>query len=167
MRFILILLVAFCSQHAVAFGQTGHKMVCDMAYQLSQPQTQTHIDRLVTASGLDSFAIGCVWPDTLRDDERFKWASPLHYVNFPRQHNSITQEDCAKQGCVLSAITDMQLRLQQDASDWQALLFLSHFIGDLHQPLHVSYADDLGGTEPSWLFFNKLAIYIRYGTQVF
>ena len=26
-----------------------------------------------------------------------------------------------------------------------ALKFLGHWIGDLHQPLHVSYADDKGG----------------------
>jgi hypothetical protein len=155
MRFILILLVMLGSQQAFAFGQTGHKMICDMAYQLSQPQTQVHIDALVKASGLDSFAVGCVWPDTLRDDDSFKWASPLHYVNFSRHHHSVTQEDCAKQGCVLSAIADMQLRLQQDASDWQALLFLSHFIGDLHQPLHVSYADDLGGNRTKLAFFQQ------------
>ena len=45
----------------------------------------------------------------------------------------------------------MQQRLAQNPADWQALLFLAHHIADLHQPLHVSFADDLGG--------NRTAVY--------
>ena len=42
----------------------------------------------------------------------------------------------------------MQKRLQRDPdSDWQALAFLGHFVGDVHQPLHVSYSDDRGGNQ--------------------
>ncbi|CAM3874037.1 S1/P1 nuclease [Rheinheimera salexigens] len=153
MRIIFLLLLAVSSQQVFAFGQTGHKMICDMAYQLSQPQTQAHIDNLVQTSGLDSFAEGCVWPDTIRNDDGFKWSSPLHYVNFPRHKSTISHSDCAQQGCVLSAIDDMQRRLSHDAYDWQALMFLAHFIADLHQPLHVSFADDLGGNKTEVSFY--------------
>lgn len=155
MRFLFLVLLALSTQPAFAFGQTGHKMICDMAYQLSQPQTQAHIDSVVKASGLNSFAEGCVWPDTLRDDDSFKWSAPLHYVNFLPQQTAVSQADCAKHGCVLSAITDMQQRLAQDDNDWQALLFLAHFIADLHQPLHVSYADDLGGNKTKVMFYQQ------------
>lgn len=155
MRILFFVLLALSAQPVFAFGQTGHKMICDMAYQLSQPQTQAHIDTVVKASGLSSFAEGCVWPDTLRDDDSFKWSAPLHYINFARHNTAVSQTDCAKHGCVLSAITDMQQRLAKDDNDWQALLFLAHFIADLHQPLHVSYADDLGGNKTQVTFFQQ------------
>lgn len=155
MRILLLILIALYSQQAGAFGQTGHKMICELAYQISQPQTQVQIDKLVKASGLQNFAEGCVWPDTLRDNDSFKWSAPLHYVNFARNKTTVTSNDCAKYGCVLSAITDMQQRLNQDNNDWQALLFLAHFIADLHQPLHVSYADDLGGNKTQVIFYQE------------
>ena len=41
----------------------------------------------------------------------------------------------------------MQKRLADPDSDWQALAFLGHFVGDVHQPLHVSYSDDRGGNQ--------------------
>lgn len=155
MRILLLLLLALYSQQAVAFGQTGHKMICELAYQISQPQTQTKIDNLVKTSGLQSFAAACVWPDTVRDNDSFKWSAPLHYVNFARNKTTVTSNDCSKHGCVLSAIADMQQRLQQDNNDWQALLFLAHFIADLHQPLHVNYADDLGGNKTEIYFYQE------------
>ena len=34
-----------------------------------------------------------------------------------------------------------------DAGRLEALKFLGHFVGDVHQPLHVGYARDLGGNE--------------------
>ena len=36
-----------------------------------------------------------------------------------------------------------------------ALEFLTHFVGDIHQPLHVSYADDRGGNSVEVHFFNE------------
>jgi hypothetical protein len=38
----------------------------------------------------------------------------------------------------------------------EALLFLSHFVGDIHQPMHVSYASDRGGTQKRVIFEGKL-----------
>jgi hypothetical protein len=37
----------------------------------------------------------------------------------------------------------------------RALKFLVHFIGDIHQPLHVGYAYDLGGNKTEKWFFEK------------
>ncbi|CAJ2678447.1 unnamed protein product [Trifolium pratense] len=59
-----------------------------------------------------------------------------------------------KDRCVTGAIHNytMQLRLANaDASSelkynlTEALMFLSHFVGDVHQPLHVGFTGDLGG----------------------
>ena len=153
MRWLLVILLCIASQHAAAFGRTGHYTVCDLAYQLSQPQTQRSIDKLVAKSGKSSLAKACSWADEVRSDAEFEWSAPLHYVNFPRTAAHVTMADCPDKGCILSGIADMRKRLTANKHDWQALLFLAHFIGDLHQPLHVSYQDDLGGNRTAVYFF--------------
>jgi S1/P1 Nuclease len=52
--------------------------------------------------------------------------------------------------CVLTAIAtdlDRLKRGQNDGQKLQALKFLGHWVGDVHQPLHVSFGDDRGGND--------------------
>lgn len=151
MRFLLLILMCLLSGKAHAFSKTGHQMVCEMAYQLISANTRIQLDDAIKASPYSSFDLACSWADVVRDKAEYLWSTPLHYINFPRSAAHLSEADCAANGCILSAINTMQTRLSRDKNDWQALLFLAHFIGDLHQPLHVSFADDLGG--------NKTAVY--------
>ncbi len=149
---LLLLLSSAASQ---AFGRAGHNMICDMSYQLVQPATRDKLDKLLQATPYQSFGPACVWPDEVRSQDEFTWSRPHHYINFQRGETVVTREHCPEVGCVVSAIEDMQQRLQQDKNDWQALLFLSHHISDLHQPLHVSFADDLGGNRTAVYFYGE------------
>lgn len=151
LRLLLALLLLLLSQPVAAFGQTGHQIICNMAYQLINADSKQQLDALLKASPVKQFDAACNWPDAVRDNPTYRWSAPLHYINFPRQAAGPRLADCPKHGCILSAISTMQARLQRDKNDWQALLFLAHFVADLHQPLHVSFADDLGG--------NRTAVY--------
>ena len=67
----------------------------------------------------------------------------------PRNLARITKPTCTK-NCLPQAIINHQQQLKSTPRSWQsaqALLFLGHWLGDLHQPLHVSYASDLGGNK--------------------
>jgi hypothetical protein len=139
------------SSQAMAFGKTGHQMICAMAYQLIEASSKARLDALIKASPYQRFDVACNWPDTVRDEPEHQWSTPLHYINFPRSAAAPSVDDCPEYGCILTGISMMQARLEQDNSDWQALLFLAHLVSDIHQPLHVSFADDLGG--------NRTAVY--------
>ncbi|KAL2519019.1 Endonuclease 2 [Abeliophyllum distichum] len=62
-------------------------------------------------------------------------------------------EDGIKDRCVAGAINNYTTQLlsygnENSASQYnltEALLFLSHFMGDIHQPLHVGFTSDRGG----------------------
>jgi hypothetical protein len=64
--------------------------------------------------------------------------------------------DCAKDGCVVSAIMDFAGILLPsvhrsslpEVNDGEALAFLVHFIGDMHNPLHVLGMDRGGNSFP-------------------
>jgi hypothetical protein len=49
----------------------------------------------------------------------------------------------------------MQLRLRKDKNDVEALKFLVHFVGDLHQPMHLGRSTDLGGNKVDYNWFGK------------
>jgi hypothetical protein len=73
-----------------------------------------------------------------------------HYVNLPRDAAGIGADGCPlADRCVLTAIDqDLAVLSSPTASDQErldALKFLGHWIGDVHQPLHVSFEDDGGG----------------------
>jgi hypothetical protein len=72
-----------------------------------------------------------------------------HFINVPRTLQTIATAHC--QGaptCLFTAIvTDREvLRTStDDAAKLASLKFLRHWVSDIHQPLHVSFADDRGG----------------------
>ena len=153
MRALLLVVLFIASSKVQAFSQSGHQLICTMAYQLVSDTSRSQLDKLVAKTPYPHFDHSCSWADEVRSDAEFSFASTLHYVNFPRDKQQVTAADCPAHGCILSGIAQMQQRLSQNKTDWQALLFLVHFIGDLHQPLHVSFADDLGGNRTAVYFF--------------
>lgn len=155
MRILALLSLLMLSPALQAFGTTGHALVCNLAYQLMQNSTRDAIKEILSDSPKQQFSASCSWADEVREDKTFAFSSPWHYVNFSKSTNSLSAADCPKKGCILSAITQMRQRLSENKQDWQALLFLAHFIGDLHQPLHVSYADDLGGNRTAVYFYGE------------
>jgi hypothetical protein len=151
--FLLLSSALLCTQ-ASAFSRTGHQQICQAAYQLLSAATQQQVDALLALKPDQSFADGCVWPDEARGEAAYRYTAPHHFVNVARAARQVTARDCATVGCLLSALShhgNLLKKLPVNEQKRQSLLFFSHFIADLHQPLHVSYADDQGG--------NKTAVY--------
>lgn len=159
MRVLLALFVLLFSGASLAFGQIGHRMICELAYEQLSPAQQSRVDALLAHTEFDSFAPACVWADRLRGQEQYDFARPHHYVNIGRDDQVITMEHCPDYGCVLSAIQHHFALLQQDSESAKAaesLKFLSHFVGDLHQPLHVGYDFDRGGNDTGVIFMGEV-----------
>lgn len=158
LAFFLGLMLLCLSGKVLAFGSIGHQQVCSLAYQLVKPHTRQQIDLLLAVGPEQQFADGCVWPDEARREPAYQFTTPFHYLNVPRQQSQVKPTDCAAKGCLLSALQHYAALLKQNGNTRQraeALLFYSHFIADLHQPLHVSYADDLGGNKTAVYYFGK------------
>ncbi|XP_010268371.1 PREDICTED: endonuclease 2 [Nelumbo nucifera] len=98
----------------------------------------------------------CSWADHVKF--RYHWSSALHYIDTPDdlcsyQYNRDCKDENGEKGrCVSGAIKNYTSQLlsyaiasQSEYNLTEALLFLSHFMGDIHQPLHVGFASDQGG----------------------
>ena len=156
--FLLSLTLAPCAN---AWGCRGHETIAVLAEKHLTPQAKTALLALLTANpidpqlkrycgqrGLDPIVDSSTWAD----DERGRDPStaPWHFIDIPLSatHGS-AQPFCGAGGCVLSAITE-QLAILKDknapgAKRAEALRFIIHFVGDLHQPLHGSTNSDRGG----------------------
>jgi hypothetical protein len=141
----LLLLLILTPSIAFAWGETGHRVVCQIAYEELLPQARVELDRLLALdSDFDSFAESCVFADR---PERIRWQD--HFINLPRSAQAVTTVECPlAETCALSAIrSDFQVLRDPQTTDTEKLLalkLLGHWVGDVHQPMHVSFQDDRG-----------------------
>ena len=130
---------------ANAWWETGHQTVCAEAYKLLSPKTLKSINPLIEGSG--SLARGCLWADLIKKERRE--TGIWHYINLPDAEQNTFNTTCPKNGCLIDALYKQLAVLKNTKNSFQskqeALLFIGHFVGDIHQPMHVGYPEDLGG----------------------
>ncbi len=153
MRPIAILSVASLLFHAPAWawGELGHRLVAELAQRQLTQEADSRVRELLRDESVPTLAGVAMWADQLRgsDPERFKATGPWHYVNMPEGTcHFVAARDCPEGACVVGAI-EMQMRLLRDPAQpfevrRDALKFVVHFVGDVHQPFHSSNRPDKG-----------------------
>jgi len=140
-------MLAFISlgSEARAWGQLGHQVICEIAVRIVSPQTQTVIRDLIKLDDrYQNFPDSCLFADDPRQRRN------EHFLNLARDAAGVTSGECPRAStCVLSAIrVDAAVLSNKAAPDTErlrAMKFLGHWVGDIHQPKHVSFGDDKGG----------------------
>lgn len=154
LKFVLTFVFMLASQEALSWAHHGHKIICDIAWRQATQSTKQQISALLKKTGYSTFAESCTWADQIRSVSSYDYAKPHHYINVPKGQLSVkVTQECRARGCVVLAIeayTSVLKGLSAGPGKYakspsQALMFLGHFVGDVHQPLHVSFAEDRGG----------------------
>ena len=141
---------------AQAWCPEGHEIVADIALRHLTPRAHRQVRAILGDRKLGDYEVAS-WPDIIRGTQEYEGIYPRngqwHFVEF----NVTEKYD-----------DDFELRPPEDGQDivtqvgrWQkalaggqlkggrrldALRFLVHFVGDLHQPLHCAYRyGDMGG----------------------
>jgi hypothetical protein len=136
--------LTFCST-SFAWGSDGHQIVAMLAEAQLTPTARKELDRLLAQEPGSTLASISTWADEHRNPATAAW----HYVNFPRGDCSYQPErDCPDGKCVVGVL-DRQVEVLRTSVDDEkrlnALKYVVHFMGDIHQPLHAGYRDDRGG----------------------
>jgi hypothetical protein len=157
-----VFLFAAGTPSASAWGCDGHRAVALIAERLLSPAAVASINRVLAASPIDA-AIKPYCPplpldpiadaSTWADDNRAidPSTAPWHFIDFPTavgSHNRNYKQYCPAGKCVIDAIVAQFQALTTTADlkvKGNALRYLIHFVGDLHQPLHASTNGDRGG----------------------
>ena len=132
---------------ALAWGPSGHQAAGQIASAYLNPQARAAVQQIL---GEQSLAAAGLWADEVRSDHTYDWIKPLHYINVPRGADHVDlARDCPGGQCVAGAIVKYRDMLQNPQATPEekllALRLLVHFVEDIHQPMHVGYADDKGG----------------------
>ncbi len=139
---------------ALAWGPTGHRIIGELAQRQLNPQAAAAVADLLRDEPEPSLAGVANWADGLRqtDPELGRRTSRWHFVDVaPGSCDYVPARDCRGDNCVIAAINN-QLGMLHDKSQpraarIQALKFVVHFIGDVHQPLHSSNRPDRGAND--------------------
>ena len=154
----LLLGLVLLPSPAQAWWEYGHETVARIAFVEARPATRAAIRRLLAQSAAletptcpaRTIEQASVWPDCIKTlGDRFSYISSWHYQNVDVCRPFDQETPCRDGNCV-SAQIERQARLLADRTlpvreRVMALAFLVHFVGDLHQPLHVGDRGDLGG----------------------
>ncbi|MGY4516984.1 S1/P1 nuclease [Lysobacter sp. HA18] len=153
-RKLLASALLFCiASPAFAWGALGHRLVADLAQDELTPQARREVDELLKGETEPTLAGVANWADELRanDPDLGKRSAKWHYADIA-ENGCGTYEpprDCPNGDCVIEAIRAQTAILADHSQSLdarrQALKFVVHFIGDVHQPLHAAFAHDKGG----------------------
>jgi len=158
-RICAALLLLLWAHTGFAWGVTGHRVVAEIAQRHLSGKAKKEIKKII---GKQSLAFWANWPDFIKSDTTWKFASAWHYVDLPGnlQRDKFITDLKALQGKNLyTQISAMEAQLKSDTASQEskrnALAFLIHLVGDLHQPLHVGRNEDQGGNKITVTWFGR------------
>lgn len=105
-----------------------------------------------------ALADAALWADDIRNTRRE--TAPWHYQDIPiHESGEEPSKFCPAEGCVTKAIRDHAAKLKATSelteTRAEALRYVVHFVGDMHQPLHTSTNFDAGGNCVPVGFFDR------------
>ncbi len=158
------LILLFWAPAAQAWGCKGHQTVALIAERHLTVATQQWVLKLLSENPIDpklnrycggamrdAMADAATWADDVRGERR---NGPWHYIDIPRgTRRGPLEQYCGEAGCVTKAISEQLAILKDKNADAgrraDALRYVIHFVGDLHQPLHtITNADEGGNCVP-------------------
>lgn len=143
-----------------AYWEYGHETVAHIAEANMSAKSRVAVQRLLRAAPLlgtpqcplRTMADVSVWADCIKGDRvRWSYTNSWHYQNVDICKPFDLKSTCADGNCV-SAQIDRNFALLKNRAlpahvRLEALAFLVHFVGDVHQPLHAGDHEDRGGND--------------------
>ncbi|MBS1806710.1 MAG: S1/P1 nuclease [Acidobacteria bacterium] len=167
---LILLAMSLAPASVLGWGAQGHRLVARTAQQKLSTKAQQEVRRLLGAGvTLESVAN---WADAVRNQR--KETKNWHFVDIPRNASTYDPaRDCPRTpfgDCIINALAESRSTLSNPnalehfrdvlanpqeslLARAEALKFLVHFMGDLHQPLHCADDHDRGGNDVHVTFF--------------
>ena len=166
----VVALALAAAPQAWGWGCDGHETVALIAKAHLNPNALAMVNQILHdnpghppqgpchPAGLDPIADASTWADDIRGcrTETAGW----HFFDIPRfaTQTNIDQFCDPAKGCVAKALHDQIAVLNDPAAvpglKAEALRFIIHFAGDIHQPLHDTTNNDRGANCVPVKFFN-------------
>jgi hypothetical protein len=146
-------LFAFC------WGMLGHRIVGEIAASYLTPKARIEIKKIL---GDTTIAIAANWGDFIKSDPAYDSLETWHYTDIDSgltkaQAVAEIKQDTSTNLYTKSLFLIRQLKNRQLSMSKKRmyLKLLIHFVGDMHQPLHVGRKNYVGGNRIRVQWFNN------------
>ena len=142
MRLLIFIVVSVFS--ALNWGSTGHRVIAEVANNYITDNARLKVNEILNGETLVNASM---YADDIKSDSRYDKYYNWHFINMELddEYEDITPSE---RGDVFIAINKCIDILESDlSSDTDKLFYLKllvHFVGDLHQPLHIGRYEDRG-----------------------
>ncbi len=140
---------------AWAWGPRGHRIATRIAEERLTPAARAGVRSLLLEG--DNLVNVCDWADHEGHDA-VPGSAAWHFVNVPITAAHYDARYCSGGACVVEKIKHYRTVLRDHNAPKKdrarALLFLVHFVEDVHQPMHVGDNHDRGGNQLQVQYFN-------------
>ncbi|KAH8695274.1 nuclease S1 [Talaromyces proteolyticus] len=155
-RFVLPATLAIAAQFqgSNAWGDLGHQTIGYIAQNFVNSTTESYCQGILGITNSSYLASVATWADTYKYTSAGEYSKPYHFIDAqdkpPQTCNVDYSRDCGDSGCSISAIKNYTNQLLDSSTSKKesldALMFIVHFVGDIHQPLHDENLDVGGNT---------------------
>ena len=130
---------------AAAWGATGHRTIGEMAERLLTDKAKKEVTAIF---GNCSVAMMSIWGDMVRSDSTYNYTNTWHYTNLDSELNRNAFDTLVvkqNNGECVYRVMELTAHLKQHPNDTNMLKMLVHIAQDMHCPMHMARAEDLGG----------------------
>ncbi|MBR98824.1 MAG: S1/P1 Nuclease [Flavobacteriaceae bacterium] len=165
--FILLTLSFSVSINSLEWGQTGHRVVGLIAENHLTIKAKDKINFLLDGNSLANVS---TYADDIKSEKKYDYISKWHYINIPldKKFDEIERE---KDGDIIYAINKCIEVLKDPKYNKKEKSFhlklLVHFVGDIHQPMHLGVKGDRGGNDIKIFWFGNITnLHRLWDTQI-
>ncbi len=157
--FLVVIIFLYLPVQTNAWGVLGHRIVGQIADTYLTATTKAEIKKIL---GNESIAMASNRADFIKSDSTFNYLSEWHYINAAGGLSFSEFQNLLKNDTAVNAYTKInflikELKNKKVSNDKKQfyLRLLIHFVGDIHQPLHVGRLEDRGGNNIKVSWFNN------------
>jgi hypothetical protein len=148
-------LICFSALSAFAWGQKGHDTTVFIAENHLTPITKAIVEELLDGKSMVYYAN---WLDNASHTPEYAYSKTWHYKNIDHGID-YDKAPLLESGDIVRAINEQVKVLQNENAPREerqlALKMVIHLLGDIHQPMHIGHASDLGGNRWNVKYFGR------------
>lgn len=145
---IIVLLILLSVDTALGWGPKGHNIIAYMAECNVSNKTKKAVTKALNGH---TFVYYSSWMDEIRETEEYKHTFSWHFANVD-EGKTYDEMEHNKNGDTYTALTSIIKTLKEhrntgDSVEKLYVKFLIHLVADLHCPMHLGRATDMGGNQ--------------------
>ncbi|MEO9570313.1 MAG: S1/P1 nuclease [Polaribacter sp.] len=137
------------------WGKNGHRATGQIAQEYLTKRAKKKIDKILKGQSL---AFVSTYADEIKSDRKYSKYYPMHYINMDFDETYETAKKNPQGDLVTGIEKCIEVLKDKNSSDEDKefhLKLLVHFVGDLHQPMHIGRREDKGGNTIQVQWFGR------------